>query len=790
MNYLMTRLLKNNLKDGWLNIIGLAFGFGCFIIITIWFFNEFKYDKSIEDLDNLYRITRQEQSPEGDILDAATTPSLLGPTLAERIPEIKSFARFYRIEAYLGEVHTKGNDEEFYENNLCFTDPELFSLFPIRFLYGDRKTCFEDPNSIILTEATALRYFGNINPVGHIIDVAELGNYIVKGVVKSPASSHMTFDFLCPLEPLIESNSWMSRWNIPHFYTYLKLARGVDPELIKVKTNKIIKEINDESLAALNTSYNYQPVRDIHLHSELSHELEGNGKNILSTLRIFIVFASFVLLISCVNFMIIYIARSYDKAGEIALRKAFGAGRFSIIKMIYVLILSLIISGFMLGVFLVMCLIPYFNSLLDISLDLNTLYDYRIILFFGLLIIICSLIAGYYPALHISSYNPIIAMKGYTYNSGKRIGFLKYFVGLQYVLSLFFIIGSIVYFSQYSFITSKDLGYSPNNIICARNNADIKQHYDAFKNSLTSYPGILSISQCSNLPMDTRKRTIVSGWEGAGQNDQVLIAYIYVDEDYLETMEITLNEGRDFKLGSDIENGFLINEEAKEQMKLKDPVGKSFILNSEEGYIIGVVKNFNLGSLADNIEPLVLKVESRYSKFLLFKLAGTGRTESMTILQKTFNEFSKEFHFEGWELEASLRNMYHDHRKASTLILIFSILGILISSFGLYGLVEYSLRRRVKEIGVRKTLGALPATIIKIFLKEYGIIILYTSIISWIAAYVYYSRWLESYAFRISIKSWYFLSASTIVLLLTSIIIIVKSIHTARTKPSSLIQSQ
>ena len=578
------------------------------------------------------------------------------------------------------------------------------------------------------------------------------------------------------------------RWNIPHFYTYVSLEAEVEANLLDLKIEDLFNELNISELKSLNTTFRLLPVTDIHLRSELDHELSGNGKYISDTMKMFSVLASFVLLISCLNFMIIFIAKAFERKTEIGIRKTFGATRNSIARMFYLETFVIVLIGFCVGLLIVLIISPAFNNFIGIDISLKGLRQIGLITTLLLTILLSSAVSSLYPALFISSFKPVLIMKGILFTKNPKGRLIKSFVIIQYTLYLFFIIGSLVYYGQYKYLINKDLGYNSKHLYCIRNNSEVRKQFDAFKTTLLNNPSIINVTSCSDLPDGTVNKTIVKDWEGASTDDQVMMNYLYVDEDYINTMGIKLKKGRDFELATDKLAGFIINEEAEKKMGMNEALNKDFSIYSYSGKITGVIENFHFGSLIGNIDPLVIKVQPNYSKYILVSIGEKDPIETLNYIEATYNKFSSIYHFESWPLDAVIKDLYQNEENSSRLIFLLSILGILIASFGLYGLIDYSLKLRIREIGIRKVLGANSTSILNIFFKEYGMMILFAGLLAWSTSYFYFNNWLNNYAYKDSIHIWYFICAPLISASITAAIILIQSYSTARLSPSEILK--
>ncbi len=781
------RKLLDDIYSSWPNLIGLAIGFACITITVIWFNHERNYDRFYNKSKSIYRVIWKESASKNSSKGLASTPSPLGPVISNSIPEIKNITRFYRLDSFLGEIKVESDETRIFESNYCFADPSFFSLFDLPFVYGDAEYALSSPNNVVLTNNTAEKYFGSDDPTGKILRIANFGEYIVSGVIQDiPSDSHIKFDFLSPLEPLLQKYEWMNRWNIPHFYTYLEVIEGTDPDMLNIKINRVSRDKRVSDLSNLDVNFQIEPVTDIHFKSEYGRELPGNGKYIADTIRIFTVLALLVLIISCLNFIIIFIAKAFKQRKEIGVRKTYGATRLTISSKYYLNVLTITVFSYLFSILLVLSIFPSFKSIIGIDINPGAAGALNLIVYMALVILFSSLISGLFPALYISSFRPATVFRGNIFFTGKRTNNIKGFVILQFAISLFFIVGYFIYNSQYRYMIQKDLGYKYDNVYCLRTTPELKTGFESFSRSLLDNPMINDVTACSNLPDGSISKTLASGWEGSNDEERVMMNYIYVDQAFVRTLNIGIKEGRDFIMESDKLTGFILNESAVREMGLQDPINKRFNINGFDGRIIGVVKNFNFESLTNKVNPLVIKIGPGFCKYILISIAGNDIDRTMKYIEDIYNTYSPDYNFETWPMDGVVRELYGNEKKSSSLIFIFSLLGILIASIGLFGLIEYSVRLRHREIGIRKSMGADSIKILHLFIREYGRLILISGIIAAPVSFYYYSRWLDNYAFRITFKIWYILGAMFIALTITSLIVISKTIKTSLMSPADL----
>ncbi|MCJ7581458.1 MAG: ABC transporter permease [Candidatus Aminicenantes bacterium] len=773
-----------------INISGLALGMACCILILIWVWDEINYDKFHTNINRLYRVTRSESAPDGSINHFASTPSPLGPTLKESYPEIVDSTRFYNISTLAGgRVLLEANLTKYYETGYCFVDPSFFSVFTFPFVHGHPLSALKDPNSVVLTEDIAFKYFGDENPIGKTVTMMGRYEYTITGVIKNvPENSHLQFDFLSPLQPLIDRYSWMSRWNIPHFFTYVIIDEDANVQKVSEKIRYHIKQYDPEFFENSNNIYTLQPVKDIHLYSKLQSELAGISTGQSEYLIFFSAIAVFVLIIACINFINLTTARSANRAKEIGMRKVSGADRRAIAGQFFGESLVMALISLFIALLLVLISLPLFSRISGKQFEPAVLLNFDILLGIGGIALITGLISGIYPALLLSSIQPASVLKGSKLEIMKNNGFRKAMVIVQFSISLILIIGTIFIYSQMTFIQKKNLGYNSNNLIYFPKQGQLTGQYEAFKAALLENSQVLGVTTSSDLPTETLHYTMVSGWEGSSSKDEMLMNYFSVDEDYLKTFDIQMVEGRFFsKLHpTDASEGFVLNEEAVKRMGMENSIGKRFSFYGREGRIVGLMKDFHFESLHQEIEPLILWIDPPSDRHIFVRIQSGRLAENIRFVESLHRKFNPEYPFDFNFLDGDIDSLYRTEMRTKQILQIFAGFAIFISCIGLYGLAEVLTMQRIKEVGIRKILGASVYDVSRVLSKDFIKAIMIASAIGMPLAYLIMSLWLRGFAYRFEVSIWIFLIPG---LLMCCIALITVSYHTLKASLANPIKS-
>jgi len=763
------RNLKKNKLYSFINIIGLALGMACCILILLWVQDELSYDRFHENAGRLFRVVDHEVFSNGDFLIFTSNPPALGPILKDDYPEIVNTARYTRLS---GRV-IKHEDLVFNEDGFACVDPSLFEMFMFPFVSGNAKTVLSDPYSMVITEEMASKYFGAEDPMGKTIRVDNRLDFQVTGVIRNiPSNSHLRFSFVIPFQTVQDFGRRNEGWDSFFCRTYVLLDKNASSADVNGKISEIIKQHYDDIFATIYL----QPIQDIHLHS-----ITFGGTGDIRIVILFSVIAGFVLVTACINFMNLATARSGKRALEIGLRKVVGADRKNIIGQFYgeTMLLSfvaLIIAGILVRIFL-----PAFNTLSGKQLSIHFTQNLTIFLILIGTAMVTGLISGSYPALFLSSFQPVKVLSGTLKAGTKSSIFRKILVTVQFVLTITLIIGTIVINRQLSFIRNHKLGYNKEQVVCLRLQGDVYQKIDLLKNEFRKNPSILSATAVSNLPTSAGSSVALNDWEGRNFDDSFLIYLLSVDYDYLNTLQMEMAEGRFFsrEFTADTADGIIVNETAVHIMGMESPVGKRVL----SARIVGVIKDFHFRSFHKKIDPLVIYSSPREYRYLMIKLKSGEVSNTIDNIEKTWQRLVPEFPFEFQFLDAHFDRIYRSDQRVETVINTFTFLTLSISCLGLFGLAAFTAEQRTKEIGIRKVLGASISRIIVLLAKEFTKWVVIANIVAWPLGYLMMNKLLQGYAYRVNIGWWIFAFSGGLAFLISLLTVSFQAIKAARANP-------
>ena len=773
-NYFKTalRTLQRNKVYSFTNIIGLSLGLACAMLIILYVKDEVSYDKFHKDVSRIYRVTSDRVKTDGsNAIESkdGNTGYFQGPRFTAGIPEIKAFVRYQNNQTDIQTGTEIKSQETFY------ADSSFFSVFSFPLLSGNPKTVLLDPNAVVISEDLAKKQFGTTNAQGKIIMVKNEDNkfvpYVVSGVAKRcPQNSSVKFDMLMPLQVSAKTEADNENWFNIFLNTFVVLNPGADVKAAEAKMQKVYETDAGETIKLVQkkygintkTVYHLQPYTDMHLSKEYaaSNGLTGASNPVFSYILSGI--ALFILLIACINFINLTVARSVKRAKEIGIRKVIGGDRKQLIAQFLGESFILCFMAFMLAVALVQLVLPLFNQLSNKALAISYLFDVKLIGGYILLFVITSLLAGFYPALVLSGYNPVQTLYG-RFTIGGRNYLQKGLVVLQFTLSSFLIIGTITIYSQFNYLTNEKLGYDDSNLITVTTQGMKRTDAALIEQQLLKSAGIADVAFKNRGSWGT-----VAKINGETQID---FAYETVNEKYIPLLKITVAQGRNFSkdFPSDSTHSVLVNEAFAAKAGWKNPVGQeiNFWYNDNEKYrVIGVVKNYHFEALTRSISPQVftMKPGNGFGKTFI-KIKPHTTTASLAHIEKTFKKLFPLSPYGYAFTDEENRKSYDGEAKWKQIMLFSAILTIFISCIGLFGLSVLSAEKRTKEIGIRKVLGAsvagIATSLSKDFLKLVFISLLVAIPFSWLAA----SKWLENYPYRISLSWWMFASAGVLVVL-------------------------
>ena len=800
-NYL-TVALRNLLRHkGYsaINVLGLAIGIACCILIMLYVQDELSYDQYHEKKDRTYRLV-ESATVAGRSIEAAVTPPPWAPVLAKDYPIIEAYSR---IKPPASRWLIRYREKRFYERYFAFVDSSFFDIFTFPLVQGDAKTVLADPHTVVLSESVAVKYFGDENPIGKVITGDDLYEFTVTGVMRDmPENSHFHFDFLASyssLAPhgLYSEPSTMQHHGFSHdLFTYLLLREGNAPEDLE----KEFPEFLDKNLGVLLKSVGIearpylQPITDIHLHSNMEAEIRANSS--IRYVYIFSCLAVFILLIACVNFVNLSTARSARRAQEVGMRKVLGAYRNQLIKQftgesILVSIIALVIA---LG--LVHLLLPQFNLFSGKTLAMDYQSAWLVPTLAGIALV-TGIVAGGYPAFILSSFRPVAVLTGALKAGAAHSLLRRVLITFQFGISILMIIGTLVVLDQLEYMQNKPLGFDEDNLVVVRlPDEEALNGYPAYRDALMQYPEILNVSTANSIPGGQTSLNLVTP-EGVQEDESPVYQMIQADFGFIETLGIEMASGRTFsrEYGSE-STACLINEAAVRTLGWENPIGRTFVLTGEDDAdppltVIGVMADFHVQSLRQPITPLMVRLDTDPASFMVVRIQGANVLRGLETLQEQWrntypNHPAMDYSF----LDDDLRQLYQDERRLGSVFIAGAVLSILIACLGLLGLSSFMAEQRTREIGVRKVLGATISNVILLLSKDFTRLILLAFVLGAPAGYYVMQTWLEDFPYRIQPGLEVFLFAGVAALSVAWLTVGYQSYRAATANPAEAVHAE
>ncbi len=744
-----------------INILGLAIGIACCILILLYVQDELSYDQYHEHRDRIYRLA-ESATIAGRPIEAAVTPPPWAPVLAEEYPEIEQITR---LKPPGSRWLIRYKENRFYERFFVFADSSVFDIFTIPLVQGNAKRALAEPHAVVLSESMVDKYFGDENPIGKVITGDDLYKFTVTGIMEDmPENSHLHFDFLASyasLGPnkLYNEPSTMQNHGFSHdVFTYLLLREGQEPEDLERKFPEFLDRHLSEMLEGTGIVARpfLQPITDIHLHSNMEAELGPNSD--IRYVYIFSSLAVFVLLIACVNFMNLSTARSARRAQEVGIRKVLGAQRQQLIRQFTGESIFLSVIALVIALVLVHLLLPQFNAVSGKTLEM----DYQSIWLAPTLVVIALLtgiVAGGYPAFILSSFRPVAVLTG-ALKAGASHSFLrKILITFQFIVSIIMISGTVVVLDQLRYMQTKNLGFDKENVVIVRlPDAEAIKGYPAFKNAALQYPEILNVSTSSSVPGGQPSLNLVTP-EGVQEDQSPVYQVIWSDYDFIETLGVKMAAGRTFsrEFGAD-STACLINMATVRSLGWENPIGRTIRMTGSPDSdppveVIGVMEDFHNKSLHQPIEPLMILLLSEAASFMEIRIQGNNVSRGLEILQEQWGKIypshpAMDYSF----LDADLEQLYIAEQRMGSVFIAGAALSILIACLGLLGLSSFMAEQRTREIGVRKVLGATVSNVILLLSRDFTKLIMVSFVIGAPAAYYVMHTWLEDFPYRVELS--------------------------------------
>ena len=796
-------MLQNYFKIAWrnlnkhkffslVNICGLAVGVAAFWIIALYVTDELSYDRYNEKADRIFRVVQHGKWGTGSF-NLAITSAPYAPALKADYAEVEDAIRI-DMEGGGKIIY---NDKQIMAPDVSFTDKGFFNVFTYHFLQGDPNTALEKPHSIVLTKTLAQKIFGDISSALDQTVYFDKNDPIkVTGVIDDvPANSHFTFSALRSF-----NNDYTGRWNNANLLTYVLLKHADDYKKIEANSLAFYNKYLKTDLANIQYRMELQPLTSIHLHSNLQYDMGNNGN--ITYVYVFSIVALLILSIAVINYVNLTTARSAVRIKEIGIRKVIGSGKKQLMYMFFsesVLFTSLATA---IALVLMQASLPYFNHLSGKSLDIWHFGVVKSILLFGSFALISGLLAGIYPAVFLSRFDTIPAMKGQLGNQSATILFRKTLVVFQFVITIVMIVGSCIIYQQLNYVQNKDLGFNKSQMLTFHiHSRDARTKIDAIKAQLLQNPLIKSVAAAGN-PIgnnDIGETDFNIGPDGNTAPDTKIVEDLVIDEDFIPAMQIKLAQGRNFIKGKadSAQSAIIINSTLANEMGWKNPMGMRVRTGVDKGVIlwstiVGVIKDFNTYSLQHKIAPmkLILPQSVNDEDNLYVRLSGKNIPAALDYLKLVYSRFDPENKVDYNFLDQNFAKQYQTEQKQGNLLLIFTILAISIACLGLFGLVTFTAQQRVKEIGIRKVLGASISNIVNLLTKELVLLVVIATLIASPIAWYSMSKWLQSFAYRVDMHWWVFIAAGAIAILIAFITVSARSIKAALANPVKSLRSE
>ena len=799
----LRNLLKNRLYT-LINVGGLAISIGVCTLILLFVQSETSYDNYHPDKENLYRLALERLYPD-HVSEYAITPAFMAKQAYEDFPEVTSYLRIWKP---FNPISVQYEDQSFLEPDMMAADSNFFDIFGIELVKGDPDKVFDVANAVVLTEPTAIKYFGQEDPIGKIIK-GGAGELIVTGVSKEvPSNTHFHYDLLFN----IGSVQFLKNPNYVNFsvYNYLRLSEGTDPVAFKSRMEEIVEiyaagqiertqGISFADYKAAGNGYRYylQPVSDIHLTSQLEGEFEPNGN--ITYIYIFVSISIFVLALAAVNFVNLATARSTERAREVGIRKVLGSFKKQLISQFLVESVLISILGTVLGIALVYLTMPYFNDLAQKQIEFDLLSNPLFIPGFVAFALFIGAAAGIYPAFVLSSFSPAIVLKGKII-TGQRGNWIRNgLVVFQFWISIVLICCTLIVNDQMQYLQNKELGFDRENTLVIEQALSLQGNMKTFKERLKTIPGVQQVGASSAMP--GKGLYFGSSFQMAGMDENVALNCVVFDENYIATMGMNVVEGRGFSLDFQDSLSLMLNEKAVAALNIQgNPIGQR-ITNihaanpqvNREYTIVGVLGDYNYKSLHTEITPMAIFSDQSVQSFIStipVKVQSENLQATVGAINALWDEMVPTTAFTFDFLDQNLAQLYDTEERSGYLFLVFASIAIVIACVGLFGLAAYIVGNRVKEIGVRKVLGASSASVVFLLLKDFNKLILVAIVVAVPVTILIMKSWLQGFAYYQSIRPEVFVIGGVLALVIAWVTVSYQSIKAAVANPVKSLRSE
>jgi putative ABC transport system permease protein len=792
-NYLLIALRNIFRQKGYslINISGLAIGIVSCLFIVLYIVDEFEYDRFHVKGDRIYRLFFDYTSPNGETFSHAIGPYRLADELEARYPEIEEAVRI----SYPSPQLVRFGEIEFQEDNLMLADPNIFNLFSFNILRGDPATALTEPFTGVISDEVASKFFGKIDPLGKALKLPTPGGEVdlrITGVFHTfPANSHIHPEILVSMSTAdyVFNDRQKLNWGEGTVAYYLLLPGNNAKDSLEAKFPKLVEELFDVD-ASETIRYWLQPLFDTHLKTSLRFDFEPPGN--ITTVYVFAVIALFLLIIAVINYMNLATARSARRAREVGLRKVVGGQRNQLIGQFLVESVSLVFLAMVFAVFLGQLLLPYFNNISGKEFDSGVFMQWKVLVTLFTATFVIGILAGFYPSFVLSGFSPLKVLFGNI--NTKRGGFTlrRILVVLQFSISIALIISTLVIFSQWKLLSSKNLGINPENVVIIPRPSS---GYETFKQEVLKNPRIINVTSSNKKPTAGLTSNLEFKAEGLPEDEGKSIKIVTVDFDFFETLENQIVKGRGFSemYSMDSVSTFILNETAVRDIGWEEPVGKWFETSTldpetnnwrvRRGIVVGVAEDFHFESVHNTIQPICFFVDKFWVSWMSVKITPDNIPTSIALLEQEYRKIDPESSFEYSFYEDEIESLYDSERSFLRLFVIFALLAIFIASLGIFGLASFSVEQRTREIGIRKVAGSSVGRIILLITNEFSLLVLIANLIAWPVAWYFMRNWLMDFPYRITIGIPLFLISALLALLIALITVTYQGWRAATRNP-------
>lgn len=776
-----------------INIIGLTIGITCSLFLLMYILNETSYDKYHENADRIYRIVSNIKEPD-NAFTWAVAQIPLADELKDNYPEVENAVRFFGTNRTL----YKNEDKQFFEEDFYLVDSTVFGMFTYTVLAGDVNTMLDAPFSMVMTESIAKKYFGDELPLGKSIQNQQGEEFKITGVIGDvPLNSHFRFDALISksTRPDYTTNT---NWGNFGVFTYIMLPAGYDLGKMYDAFDKILKEKVNTIFEPVGITVNYelQKITDIHLHSKIQDEAESGGD--ISYIYIFSAVAAFMLIIACINYMNLATARSANRAKEVGIRKVMGSQRRQLIYQFITESVVLALVALVLSLILIYALLPAFNEMANKQLPFSEIARPVIFLSLFAIVFFVGIVGGSYPAFYLSGFNPVTVLKGKLAAKGGNVFFRKSLVVLQFAISVFMLISTLIVFNQLNYMRNKDLGFDKSRVVRMGLTRETIGNAGVLMERLKQLPDIENVGRANSSPGQGIGKLLMKVEDNEGKLADRGVDLFSADYDFIPTMGMQIVEGRNFsrEVQSDTTFAVLVNEAMVKRMAWDEPIGKRFSFGGgpagpTERKVIGVIKDYHQNSLYDAIEPLMITRGDRL-RFVFAKTKGGDVRQSLASIENVWKQVFPNNPFEYNFLDQDFDSQYKADEKRSTIFTVFSSLTIVIACLGLLGLAAFTTEQRSKEIGIRKVIGASTGGLVTLVSKEFFVLVGIGLVLAFPVAWYFTDTWLQNFAYRIELKEQWptFMVSAVLAFLITMVTVGYHVIRTAVANPVNSLRDE